>query len=249
MALAILLLLTAAQSATLNVSAAISLSNALEEAAPVCAAAGAPPTAFNFGASNMLARQIANGAPVDVFISADEAQMRVVEQAGAIAEGTRIDLIGNRLAVIASPSLAPSIRTARDLARHDVQRIAVGDPAAVPAGVYARQYLEKAGVWPSISTRVIPVANVRAALAAVDNGGADAAVVYESDLSVARHGRTAFVVSGADAPRIVYPAAVVARSAHRAEALAFLTCLQSPAVGAIFRKYRFSAPGGAGPHD
>ena len=244
---AILLLLAAvAQPARLNVSAAISLANVLEEAGPVCVAAGVPAASFNFGGSNTLARQIVNGAPVDVFISADEAQMRVVEQAHAIASGTRRDVIGNRLAVVATPSLAPSIRTVQDLAAPAVRRIALGDPAAVPAGVYARQYLEKVGMWTSIASRVVPVGNVRAALAAVESGGADAAIVYESDAAGAHQARQAFVVSGPDAPRIVYTAAIVAASARQAEAAAFLRCLQSPAVAAIFRKYRFSPTGGTG---
>lgn len=239
-ALLLVLLTAAAQPPRITVSAAISLANALEEAAPICAAAGAPPVSFNFGGSNTLARQIVNGAPVDLFISADDRQMQVVEDAGAVARGTRVDLVGNRLAVVASPALASSIRTVRDLTRPEIRRIALGDPAAVPAGVYARKYLDATGMWDAIAPRVVPVANVRAALAAVDNGGADAAIVYESDTVVAHAARVAFVATDTDAPRIVYPAAIMARSARQTESAAFLRCLQSRAVAGTFRKYRFT---------
>ena len=221
-----------------TVSAAISLTEVLEEAARVFSAAGGPEVRFNFAGSNVLARQITSGAPVDLFISADEAQMAVVEAAGLVAEGTRVDLLGNHLAVVLSAS-APGVTSAADLAQPGIRRIALGDPAAVPAGAYARQYLEKAGVWEKVAAKVVPVANVRAALTAAQTATADAAIVYESDLAAASRVRLAFVVSGADAPAIVYPAAIIARSKNRAAADRFLLFLRSPAAAALFTKYRF----------
>src|SRR5262249_35303682 len=132
----------------LTVSAAISLTDALEAIAKVYAERGGSPVRFNFAGSNVLARQLVNGAPADLFISADAAQMAGAAEAGAVARGRRVDLLGNRLAVIVRRGASgPPIRQLQDLLRPDVKRIALGDPSAVPAGVYAREYLKAAGVW------------------------------------------------------------------------------------------------------
>jgi molybdate transport system substrate-binding protein len=230
--------------AALTVSAAISLTDALEEVSRAYRAAGGGEVRFNFGGSNVLARQIVNGAPVDLFISADEAQMKLVDTSGAVASGTRVDLLGNKLAVVLSSS-APAITDAEGLAQPAIRRLALGDPEAVPAGVYAKQYLQSAGVWDRLAARVVPVANVRAALTAAETGNVDAAIVYESDVSSAAKTRVAFVVSGASAPRIVYPAAVLARSKNRAEADRFLAFLRGKEASAIFRRFRFEPTAGA----
>ena len=221
----------------LTVSAAASLTDALEEIASAYAAQGGPSVRFNFAGSNVLARQVASGAPVDLFISADEAQMDVAQRSGAIDEATRVDLLGNRLAVvtaIGTPLLTPS-----DLDGPRIHRLAVGDPAAVPAGVYARQYLERIGLWNRLVPALVPVGNVRAALSAVENGSADAAIVYETDAAISRRVNVAFTVTGPDAPRIVYPAAVVKRSPRRAEAVRFLAYLRSEPATATFQRFKF----------
>ncbi|HET9012560.1 MAG TPA: molybdate ABC transporter substrate-binding protein [Gemmatimonadaceae bacterium] len=223
--------------------AAISLSDALEAIAKEYAAAGGGPVRFNFAGSNTLARQLANGAPADLFLSADEAQMDVAARAGAVDPASRVNLLGNRLAIVARPG-TPSIDAAADLARPGIGRIAIGDPLAVPAGVYARRYLESAGLWPSLADRIVPVGNVRAALAAVMNGSADAAIVYESD-TVTAGTLKSIVIAGSGAPRIVYPAALVTRAANRAEAERFLAFLRGPQAAAVFARYKF-AP--LGPH-
>jgi molybdate transport system substrate-binding protein len=224
--------------AVVTVSAAISLTDALEEAGRAYRASGAGDVRFNFAGSNVLARQILSGAPVDVFVSADEAQMQLIEAAGAVAPGTRVDLLGNHLAVVLSSS-APSVTSAEGLAQAAIRRIALGDPEAVPAGVYAKQYLKAAGVWDRLAARVVPVANVRAALTATETGSVDAAIVYASDLSAVTRARLAFVVTGPAAPRIVYPAAILARSKNRVEAERFLAFLKGPDAGAVFKRYRF----------
>ena len=104
---------------------------------------------------------------------------------------------------------APAIATIQGLIQPSFRRIAVGDPQAVPAGVYAKQYLQAVNLWTLLESRIVPVANVRAALTAVETGSADAAILYRSDLTAAGRARLAFVVSGPGAPRIVYPAAIV----------------------------------------
>jgi molybdate transport system substrate-binding protein len=233
----VLLALAPATTGPITVSAAASLTDALDQAAAAYAAADGGSVRFNFAASNVLARQIASGAPVDLFISADEAQMDHAQQAGAIDESTRINLLGNRLAVVTA--LGSSPRIPADLALPSVRRIAVGDPAAVPAGVYARQYLERIGLWEGLQSKLVPVGNVRAAMSAVENGSVDAAIVYETDAAISRRVSVAFTVTGPDAPRIVYPAAVVRRTARRAEAERFLAFLRSAPATAIFRRLKF----------
>src|SRR4029453_7689223 len=135
--------LAQASAPPLTVSAAVSLTEALEEAATAYRAAGGTPVIFNFGGSNTLARQIVNGAPADVFISADEMQMDVVDKAGLVAAGTRAPIVANRLVLVVD-SRSP-VKAVTDLGAAEVRRIAIGDPAAVPAGVYAGQYLERIG--------------------------------------------------------------------------------------------------------
>jgi molybdate transport system substrate-binding protein len=232
-----------ASPAPIVVSAAISLTDALEEAGRAWTAAGGGEVRFNFAGSNALARQIVAGAPVDVFISADVAQMQVVQAAGAIMPETKVDLWGNRLAVVTGPG-APAIRTAGDLTQPSVKRIAIGDPQAVPAGVYAKQFLERAGVWEALAGRIVPVAHVRAALSAVETGSVDAAIVYQSDVRDGDTAQIAFLVTGPMAPRIVYPGAVVSRSKNPALAARFLAFLGTPEAKAIFKRFRFEPLGG-----
>jgi molybdate transport system substrate-binding protein len=223
----------------LTVSAAVSLTDSLEAAAAIYRGEGGGPVRFNFAGSNTLARQLVNGAPADLFISADEAQMDVAAAAGAIDRTTRVDLVANRLAVIARPDLA-ALRDIRGLLRPDVRRVAIGDPAAVPAGVYARQYLQAIGLWEAMQSRLVPVGNVRAALAAVENGSVDAGLVYETDAAMASRAGTAFVISGEGAPRIVYPAAIVTVSRNREASARFLRFLQGPKAAELFRQHHFS---------
>lgn len=221
------------------VSAAISLSDALVEIERAYAAAGGSPVRFNFAGSNVLARQIANGAPADLFISADIAQMEYAERSGAIQPGSAIHLLTNTLAVVTPPGRA-SIRSVHDLAGPSVRRIAFGDPAAVPAGFYAKQYLQRAGMWERLQPKLLPLSNVRAALAAAENGGADAAIVYLSDAAASTRSVLAFSVPVADAPPIVYPAAVVKASRNRAGAERFLAFLRGPEARQIFERFKFS---------
>ena len=219
------------------VSAAISLSDALQEIAAAYERAGHPPVRFNFAGSNVLARQIVNGAPADLFVSADELQMDYAQQRGAIDSSTRVRLLRNRLAIVVPRGRTTPVRDVKSLA--SVSRIAIADPAAVPAGVYARQFLRNAGVWNEVQSKLLPLANVRAALVAAESGGADAAIVYGSDAATSQRVTTPFLVTGEHAPEIVYPAALVSRSKQKGSAAAFLAFLRSSAARVIFEKYRF----------
>jgi molybdate transport system substrate-binding protein len=209
---------------------------------PTYTKAGGVPVRFNYAASNVLARQIVNGAPVDLFISADDAQMDVAAAAGAIDPRTRVKLLGNTLVVARRRGLPDAsygwIAALRD-ARY--RRIAIGDPEAVPAGVYAKRLLTKEGLWDELQAKLVPVASVRAALTAVDNGAADAAFVYASD--VLSYRGTAIEVLHMwppNEPGIAYPAAVVKSSRHRAEAARFLAFLCGADAAAVFEQHRFN---------
>lgn len=219
------------------VSAAASLADVMAQVARAYEARTGVRVTVNTGASNTLGRQIAAGARVDVFISADEAQMDNVR--GDIVAGTRVDLLSNQLAIAVAADRPRTMRSARDLTDPAIKRIAVGDPAAVPAGLYAKTYLEQLGIWTQLSAKVVPSASVRIALAAVENGAADAAIVYRTDLAFARRSALAFAVPVSEGPRIVYPAAVLRGGRHREAAIRFLTWLREADASGIFRAAGF----------
>jgi molybdate transport system substrate-binding protein len=224
----------------ITVSAAVSLTDVLTAVADEFAHRGLGTVHFNFAASNVLARQIVDGAPVDVFISADEAQMDVVAAAQLLKDGSRIPLLRNQLAIVVPSDRPRTMRSIRDLADPAFKRIALGDPAAVPAGVYAKQYLEAQGLWKTIESRVVPAGSVRLALAAVESGAADAAIVYRTDARISLHATVVWVVSAADGPRIVYPGAIVKTSKAADEAQRFLDYLRSDAGSRTFERFGFT---------
>jgi molybdate transport system substrate-binding protein len=226
----------------ITVSAAISLSGALEEIAAAYEKSGGAAIRFNFAGSNVLARQIVNGAPVDLFISADEAQMDLVERAGTLVSASRRPIVANQLAVAALPDRVEAVRSAFARAGSEIRRLAIGDPSAVPAGVYARQYLERQGLWKAYAGRIVPTGNVRAALAAVENGSADAAIVYVTDLYETRTARAAITLARGQTPPITYPAAVIATARNRETAQHFLAFLESATARAVFLEHGFLPP-------
>jgi molybdate transport system substrate-binding protein len=223
----------------ITVSAAVSLTDSLTAAAEEYARGGGGTIRFNFGASNVLARQIVNGAPVDLFISADAAQMDVVARAGLLADQSRVDLLTNQLAVVVPNDRRRTFASIRDLAGPAYRRIAIGDPEAVPAGVYAKQYLVHEGLWTSIEPRVVPSASVRAALVAVESGAVDAAIVYRTDARIATRASVTWVVPADRGPRIVYPAAIVRTSTEPAESRRFIDFLRSAAAARVFERFGF----------
>lgn len=228
-----------ARPAPLLVSAAISLSDALHAIERAYVEEGGGPVRFNFAGSNVLARQIVNGAPADLFISADDAQMDYAERAGAIDPATRRPVAGNRLAIVVPSDASAAMAGPRDLLAPRIRRIAIGDPAAVPAGKYAKAYLESAGLWDALQPKLLPLANVRAALAAAESGGADAAIVYESDTTTSKSVTLALLVSDDATPPIRYPAAIVSKSRNRPAAERFLAYLRSPRAQGVFARFKF----------
>lgn len=194
-------------------------------------------TRFNFAGSNTLARQIIEGARVDAFVSADAAQMDAVERAGRVVENTRMDVISNQLAVVVNRRRGGEFRP-EDLASAAVRRVGMGDTASVPAGVYGRQWLEMARLWPAVQSKVVPLGSSPAVVAAVRAGRADAGVVYASDARSVTDVSVAYLVPPEDAPSIAYPAAVIV-GGRVPLALRFVEFLRGAAAQKIFEAAGF----------
>jgi molybdate transport system substrate-binding protein len=140
--------------------------------------------------------------------------------------------------VVAADRGAPVSRT-KDLASDKVKRLALAETKTVPAGIYAKAYLQKLGLWQSIESKVIPTESVRAALAAVESGNVDAGIVYKTDAAISRKVKVAFEVPGAEGPKISYPMAVVRETKQEEAAKRFLDHLDSEAASRVFQKYGF----------
>jgi molybdate transport system substrate-binding protein len=223
------------------VSAAASLRPAIEEIGGAYRASGGDAVLVNTASSSSLARQIVAGAPVDLFISADERQMDAVEAAGRVAAGTRVVLLSNQLAVVA-PADAPARLDSLDgLVEADVRRIGIGEPTAVPAGVYARELLTAKGLWERLQPKMVPGGSVETVLAAAGSGNVDVAFVYLTDAKRSRRVRTLLVVGVDEGPRIVYPAAVLVGGRNEAGARRFLEYLTRQGR-AVFSRHGFGTP-------
>ena len=235
-----LIMAAAGQAADLTVFAAASLTDSLKEMGADYQKQTGLTVVFNFEASSVLARQIEAGAPADIFFSADEAQMNRLADKGLIDPATRRDRLGNTLVVVMPANSGLQIHSAADLAGASVKQIALADPKAVPAGVYARAWLEKMKLWDAIKPKVVPTENVRAALAAVASGNVEAGVVYKTDAAISKRVKVVYEVPRADAPDILYPVALVKASAQPEAAKKFLDFLDSRAAAEIFKRYGFS---------
>src|SRR4029079_16276499 len=164
--------------ATLHVSAAASLTDVLQELARIYEKQTGDVLLFNFGASSLLARQIQEGAPADLFISADELKMDSLQQRGLLVAATRRSILSNTLAIIVPSDSRMNIASPADLAGDSIRNLALAEPPSVPAGISAKEYLRKLRLWKKIVFKVVPTDNGRGALAAVESGNADAGIVY-----------------------------------------------------------------------
>jgi molybdate transport system substrate-binding protein len=228
-----------ARSGELNVWAASSLTDVLKDLAREYEQSADDRVAFNFAGSQLLARQIVQGAPADLFISADEEKMDNLQNAGLIVPESRREIAGNALVVIAPADTTLKILSVQDLASASINRVALADPKAVPAGVYAAEFLRRASVWDSMAGKILPTENVRAATALVASGNADIGIVYKTDVRLSKDLKVLFAVPPEAAPPIRYPAAVVAASTQRDHAEAFLRFLGSERAARIFEHHGF----------
>jgi molybdate transport system substrate-binding protein len=237
-----LLTLSPVRAEDLQVMAAASLTDALTKIATDYEKQSGDKLRLNFAGSNALARQIREGAPADVFVSADDAQMKALQKAGFILDKTRREILSNTLAIVIGKDSSLEIDSPQSLVQPSIKRLALADAKAVPAGVYAREYLGKLGLWESLKERVIPTENVRAALAAVESGNVEAGIVYKTDAGISKKVKVAFEVLVKDGPRISYPAAVVKSSTHPAAAGRFIDYLQSAPARKVFQEFGFIIP-------
>jgi molybdate transport system substrate-binding protein len=224
------------------VFAAASLKNALDEAASTFMQQGGEKIVISYAASSALAKQLENGAPADLFISADLDWMNHVEQRGLIETSTRRNLLGNRLVMVApaernvTVEIAPSFPLAALLGDG---RLAIADPDSVPAGKYGKAALERLGVWRSVEDRLARAENVRAALFFVARNEAPLGIVYASDAAAERSVKVVGVFPEDTHPPIVYPIALTAGRKTPAARM-FLDFLESPAAAPIFKKQGFT---------
>jgi molybdate transport system substrate-binding protein len=222
-----LLLAASVHAAEVRVFAAASLADVMQEiAAAYEKQGGHDHIVFNFAGSSTLARQIEDGAPADLFFSADELKMDALQKMDLIVKETRVSFISNSLVIAGTIIRRPSELIGK--------KIAMGEPSTVPVGIYTRQWLTSIGLWKQVEPNVIPTENVRAALAAVRAGNADVAIVYRTDVQPdAKH----YMIS--EGPRISYPFAMTKNAEQPDAARKFLAYVKSPAAMRIFQKYRF----------
>ena len=230
----------------LVVSAAVSVSDALRTVADAYTPVSGVDVLLNVAGSDTLATQLINGARADLFLSADYRQMDRAEEAGRILTSTRVDLLSNQLVAVVPTDRAHTASGIDDLLQAPwVRYVAMGDPDAVPAGVYARRYLLSVGLWDAVQSKVVPTRDVRAALAAVEAGNADVGFIYRTDLAVDTMVRVAFAVPVHEGPRIRYPVALVADGRNEAAAQRFLRFLRRSEARRIFEEAGFILMGEA----
>lgn len=227
------------RAAEVTVFAAASLTDSLREIAASYEQQSDDRIVFNFGASSTLARQIEEGAPADIFFSADEAKMDALAAKGLILKETRKSRLSNALVIIVASEQGAPIATPKDLLTNKVKRLALAEPRTVPAGIYAREYLQKQNLWPAVEGKIIPTENVRAALAAVEAGNAEAGIVYKTDAAISKKIKIACQVPAKDSPAISYPMALLKEAKEAEAAKKFLRYLDSEESGRVFEKFGF----------
>jgi molybdate transport system substrate-binding protein len=240
-----LLLPFTAHAEGLTVFAAASLTNAMQDIGTLWVAAGHPKAVFSFAASSALAQQIEHGAPASLFFSADEKWMDELAKKNAIIPASRSDLVGNSLVLVEPKTKLKPI----DLQEQapvlallgDSGRLAVGDPAHVPAGIYAQQALTKLGLWDKLKPRLAPADSVRSALRLVETGEAPAGIVYATDVMVTPKLGVAATFPADSHDAITYPVALT-KTGNTKEGKAFLAFLHSTQARDVFDHYGFTAP-------
>ncbi len=241
----LLLIAGAARADDLLVFAAASTKNAAEDVAAIYATEGKGKVAYSFASSADLAKQIENGAPAAIFISADQKWMDYLAERNLIVADSRHDLLGNKLVLIAPADSQLTLQLAKDAPLADALgdgKLAMGEPESVPAGRYGKAALESLGIWPAVEPKVARTKDVRAALALVERGEAAAGIVYSTDAAISRKVKLIAEFPPESHPKIVYPAALIAGK-DDAAAKAFYEFLGGPKAKAVFLDYGFTVAG------
>lgn len=241
LALALCLTPALASAADLTVSAAASLTDAFKVIKTAFEQANPGTTIItNFAASGSLLRQIESGAPVDVFASADQKTMDQAAAKGLLAPGTRVDFVQNGLVLVQPADATLALKGLADLTQPGVKRIAIGNPATVPAGRYAQEALTNAKLWELVTPKLVPGESVRQTLDYVARGEVDAGFVFATDAKSAG-AKVRVVTEAATTTQVRYPIAVVAASKNPA-AKTFVDFVLSPAGQKILQSYGFKKP-------
>jgi len=240
----VLTLLVSANSfaAELTVQAAASLTDVMKAIAKAYEKESGDRLVLVFGASSMLARQIAAGAPADLFLSADDAKMDALEKKGLLQEGTRRTLLSNTLVIVVAAEAKTNLSSVSDLTKPEYKAIGMAEPKTVPAGLYANEYLQKRGLWDALQHKIVPTDSVRSALAAVASGNVEAAFVYKTDAVNSKKVRIAIEIPAAEGPRISYPLAVMKSSRQSDRAKKLAEYLVGPAAQQLFEEFGFIVP-------
>jgi molybdate transport system substrate-binding protein len=227
---------------TLNISAAASLTDALNEIDELYTKDNSNVTITpNFASSGTLQKQIEQGAPCDVFISAAATQMDALDKAGLLLDGTRKNMLNNQVVLVVPSDSTLGLASFTDLTKDSVKKIAIGDPKSVPAGTYAQQAFDELGITAQIQSKLVLGSDVRQVLSYVESGNVEAGIVYSTD---AKTSTKVKVVASAPADinaKVVYPVAVIKASKNQDAAKAYMDFLFTAKVKAIFEKYGFTA--------
>jgi molybdate transport system substrate-binding protein len=229
----------AQQQTSLTVSAAISLSQALQELKTVYQTSNPNVTiTYNFGASGALAQQIQQGAPVDVFFSAATKQMNDLQQSNLLINDTRRNLLTNRLVLI-TPKNGVALSDFKQLTDARIKKIAIGEPKSVPVGQYAQEMLTKLELWQQLQPKLVLGNNVRQVLTFVESGNVDAGIVYTTDAKASDKVTLRLTAAENLHSPIVYPLAVIRNSRNPAAAKGFVDFLGGARAKIVFQKYGF----------
>jgi len=222
----------------LTISAAASLKDAAEELKEIYMTKHPEvKITYNFASSGTLQKQIEEGAPVDVFISAGKQQMDALAEKGLIVEETRQDLLSNEIVLITQSDR--NLAGFDDLAGSDVEKISIGTPESVPAGKYAKEALVSMGLWDKIQSKLVLARDVRQVLTYVETGNVDAGLVYSSDTFTGKGIKIVAAAPAGSHEPVVYPMAVVKGTKHPEEAKAFIEFISGNEAAQIFIKYGF----------
>jgi len=236
---------TQASADDLIIFAAASTKNAAEDIAKLYAADGKGAVTYSFASSSDLAKQIENGAPAAIFISADTKWMDYLAERNLIVTDSRHDLLGNKLVLIAPSDSILAVDLAANAPLADTLgdgKLAMGEPDSVPAGRYGKAALEALGIWAQVEPKVVRTKDVRAALALVERGEAAAGIVYATDAAISKKVKVVAEFPAESHPKIVYPIALIAGK-DDAAARAFYDFLNGPQARTVFLEYGFTVTG------
>ena len=232
----------AAAAQQITVSAAASLTEAFKEIGRKFEATKSGVTVrYNFAASGVLIQQIAQGAPVDVFASADQETMNRGADQKLIDPATRRDFAANTVVLVAPARGGPDLKGLADLSRPEVKRIAIGKPETVPVGRYTKQSLEAAKLWAPLQPKIVQADSVRQVLDYVARGEVEAGFVYRTDAAIMADKVRVALAAGGHTP-VTYPVAVVSESRQKALAKEFAEYLRSQPAQDVLARFGFAKP-------